>query len=42
VLVEQKGNIASAAEVLDISRSTLYEKVKKHGIELPRAGSGTA
>jgi len=32
VLREERGAVASAAEVLGLSRSALYERIKKHGI----------
>jgi transcriptional regulator of acetoin/glycerol metabolism len=32
VLREERGAVARAAEVLGISRSSLYERIKKHGI----------
>ncbi|MEN8148689.1 MAG: sigma-54 dependent transcriptional regulator [Planctomycetota bacterium] len=41
VLDRTGGNVAEAARVLGIDRSTLYEKMKKYGIERPpRAGGG--
>lgn len=35
VLDRQRGSVARAAKALGISRSTLYEKIKKYGITLP-------
>ena len=35
VLERQRGSVARAARTLGISRSTLYEKIKKYGIEPP-------
>src|SRR6185503_18240364 len=32
VLRDERGAVASAAEVLGLSRSALYERIKKHGI----------
>jgi DNA-binding NtrC family response regulator len=32
VLREERGGVAAAAEVLGLSRSALYERIKKHGI----------
>ncbi|HZM51470.1 MAG TPA: helix-turn-helix domain-containing protein, partial [Vicinamibacteria bacterium] len=32
VLREERGAVAAAAEVLGLSRSALYERIKKHGI----------
>ena len=39
VLREERGAVASAAEVLGLSRSALYERIKKHGIVTRRADS---
>jgi DNA-binding NtrC family response regulator len=38
VLREERGAVAAAAEVLGLSRSALYERIKKHGL-LPVKGS---
>jgi DNA-binding NtrC family response regulator len=38
VLREERGAVASAAEVLGLSRSALYERIKKHGI-VPAKGA---
>ncbi len=35
VLDRQRGSVSRAAKTLGISRSTLYEKIKKYGIDLP-------
>ncbi len=35
VLERQRGSVSRAATALGISRSTLYEKIKKYGIETP-------
>jgi DNA-binding NtrC family response regulator len=32
VLREQRGGVAAAAEILGLSRSALYERIKKHGL----------
>jgi DNA-binding NtrC family response regulator len=34
VIAEQRGNVLAAAKILDVSRSTLYEKLKRYGIEV--------
>ena len=34
VLREQEGDVRRAATVLGVSRSALYQRIKKHGIEL--------
>jgi DNA-binding NtrC family response regulator len=39
VLRASEQNVPRAASALGISRSALYEKIKKHGISLPRSGS---
>jgi DNA-binding NtrC family response regulator len=39
VLREQDGDVRRAATVLGVSRSALYQRIKKHGIELDRAPS---
>jgi DNA-binding NtrC family response regulator len=36
VLREERGGVAAAAEVLGLSRSALYERIKKHGIVTAR------
>ncbi len=36
VLTEERGAVAAAAEVLGLSRSALYERIKKHGIVAKR------
>jgi len=33
-LKKTSGNISTAAAILNISRDTLYRRMKKHGIEL--------
>jgi DNA-binding NtrC family response regulator len=38
ILREEKGAVAAAAEVLGLSRSALYERIKKHGI-VPAKGA---
>jgi len=39
VLREQEGDVRRAATVLGVSRSALYQRIKKHGIELDRLPS---
>jgi DNA-binding NtrC family response regulator len=39
VLREQEGDVRRAATVLGVSRSALYQRIKKHGIELSRLSS---
>jgi two-component system response regulator HydG len=34
VLIETKGNKAKAAKLLNIDRSSLYNKLKKYGIDI--------
>ena len=34
-------NIRKTAESLDLNRTTLYHKIKKHGIFIPTAKSGS-
>jgi transcriptional regulator of acetoin/glycerol metabolism len=36
VLREVRGAVSQAAAVLGLSRSALYERIKKHGIALPK------
>jgi DNA-binding NtrC family response regulator len=36
VLRAERGNVQRAAQVLDISRSALYEKIKKHALSVPK------
>jgi DNA-binding NtrC family response regulator len=36
VLGEEAGRVESAAERLGLTRSTMYYKIRKHGIEIPR------
>jgi DNA-binding NtrC family response regulator len=36
VLREERGAVAAAAEVLGLSRSALYERIKKHGLSATR------
>jgi two-component system NtrC family response regulator len=31
-VAQSRGNLAKAAELLDVSRSTLYDLLKKHGL----------
>jgi DNA-binding NtrC family response regulator len=39
VLQAEKGNVPKAAEILGLSRSALYDKIKKHGLAIPRVES---
>ena len=39
VVRAQAFDVPAAAKVLGVSRSTLYEKIKKHGLTLPPARS---
>ena len=36
VLADQQGHVERAAAILGVSRSSLYEKVRRHGIVIPR------
>jgi DNA-binding NtrC family response regulator len=40
VLRDERGAVASAAEVLGLSRSALYERIKKHGIATAKGTEG--
>jgi DNA-binding NtrC family response regulator len=39
VLIETGGDVRRAAAVLGVSRSALYQRIKKHGIRLPNDGA---
>jgi DNA-binding NtrC family response regulator len=38
VLRAERGNVPRAAEVLGLSRSALYERLKKHGLSVRKPG----
>jgi len=40
MLREEGGAVPRAAEVLGLSRSALYERIKKHGITVRKPGGG--
>jgi DNA-binding NtrC family response regulator len=39
MLKEEKGHVPRTAELLGVSRSALYERIKKHGIAVRKADS---